>query len=192
MRESDKALAHTGMTRTANSLIRRLPRPGSIRGEAAGAWVDLILIVFGLAVVGIGALIYLSSLPHRCCDSPSNRRNACIANLKQIEGAKSTWALEFAKGTNDVPVAADLFGQARILSASRTVRSAGLTFWAKLEMCRSAVWPGINWMRRPRDVRPPAERLRGVLKWRMSGCDRSGLIQLQKSRDLTPVPLRII
>ena len=110
MRESDKALAHTGMTRTANSLIRRLPRPGSIRGEAAGAWVDLILIVFGLAVVGIGALIYLSSLPHRCCDSPSNRRNACIANLKQIEGAKSTWALEFAKGTNDVPVAADLFG----------------------------------------------------------------------------------
>jgi hypothetical protein len=34
----------------------------------------------------------------------------CIANLKQIDGAKNTWALEYQKMTNDVPGEADLFG----------------------------------------------------------------------------------
>ena len=99
------------MTRTNNPLSRRLRRPGSIRGEAGGACVDLILIIVGLVAVGLGAIAYLNSRPHQC-GSP---RNACIANMKQIEGAKSTCALEFGKGTNDVPVAADLFGPSRYL-----------------------------------------------------------------------------
>jgi hypothetical protein len=32
----------------------------------------------------------------------------CIANLKQLEGAKETWAVEYHKSTNDVPTMAEL------------------------------------------------------------------------------------
>jgi hypothetical protein len=48
-----------------------------------------------------------SFLSPRCCSSSIN---ACIANLKQIEGAKATWAMEERKSTNAVPRDSDLFG----------------------------------------------------------------------------------
>ncbi len=37
--------------------------------------------------------------------------SACIANLKQIDGAKAVWALESHKATNDIPGDSDLFGE---------------------------------------------------------------------------------
>ncbi len=40
---------------------------------------------------------------------------ACIANLKQIEGAKATWALEFKKTQADMPGDKDLFGSGRYI-----------------------------------------------------------------------------
>src|SRR5688572_27037651 len=49
----------------------------------------------------------------RCCPSP---RNACINNLKQLEGAKATWALEQRRQTNDVPAWSDIIGQTKYIS----------------------------------------------------------------------------
>lgn len=43
-------------------------------------------------------------------------RNACIANLKQLEGAKSMWALEQGKGTNDVPAWSEIIGETNYIS----------------------------------------------------------------------------
>jgi hypothetical protein len=40
----------------------------------------------------------------RRCPSP------CFANLKQIDGAKATWALENKKENSDISTASDLFG----------------------------------------------------------------------------------
>ena len=37
-------------------------------------------------------------------------KDACLANLKQIQSAKTTWALQNRKTDNDVPQDADLFG----------------------------------------------------------------------------------
>jgi hypothetical protein len=37
-------------------------------------------------------------------------RSACIANLKLIDGAKATWALEHHKQPGDEPAEADIFG----------------------------------------------------------------------------------
>ena len=34
-----------------------------------------------------------------------------MANLKMLEGAKATWALEHAKGTNDIPIWSDVVGE---------------------------------------------------------------------------------
>ena len=44
--------------------------------------------------------------PH--CRPPT--RSACIANLKSIDGAKETWALEHQKVPGDIATDDDLFG----------------------------------------------------------------------------------
>ncbi len=39
-------------------------------------------------------------------------RNSCVANLKQIDGAKQQWAIDERKGGGDVPSERELFGRA--------------------------------------------------------------------------------
>src|SRR5687768_1837351 len=65
-------------------------------------------------VLLLGAVVFAAGVPilHRLywrgCRLPV--RLCCIANLKQIEGAKHTWMLEKEKTTNDIPTDAELFG----------------------------------------------------------------------------------
>jgi hypothetical protein len=64
-----------------------------------------------LAVIASGILTFtaqenLSFPPRRRV----NQTGACIANLKSIDAAKSTWALENHKTNSDVPTDTDLFG----------------------------------------------------------------------------------
>ena len=40
----------------------------------------------------------------------ASQKNACIANLKQMDGAKASWALEQKKNNADTPGDTDLFG----------------------------------------------------------------------------------
>ena len=50
---------------------------------------------------------------------PSRRRmnyaTACIGNLKTIEGAKATWALENNQSSNAIPADAELFGETKYI-----------------------------------------------------------------------------
>jgi hypothetical protein len=68
------------------------------------AAIYMLAFVAGVIVV---APVVVREFTRGCKPSP---RIACIANLKQIEGAKNTWQLEYEKTTNDVPTDADLFG----------------------------------------------------------------------------------
>ena len=58
-----------------------------------------------------GLFVAAMSLTNILRPRRSSQLNACIANLKQIEGAKANWALESHKTTNDTPVSRDLFGK---------------------------------------------------------------------------------
>ena len=63
-----------------------------------------------LAVVASGILGFAAQdafFGARPCGNP---RISCVMNLKCIEGAKATWALENHKASPDVPADADLFG----------------------------------------------------------------------------------
>ena len=53
--------------------------------------------------------------------------SSCIAQLKQIDGAKSTWALEHQKTADDVPSDSDLFG-AKAYIAHKPVCPRGGTY----------------------------------------------------------------
>ncbi len=69
---------------------------------------DIMRRSFGrLISVGplIGVLLALAA-----CGPSSHCENSCINNLRQLDGAKQTWALEERKTTNDVPTWDDLRG----------------------------------------------------------------------------------
>jgi prepilin-type N-terminal cleavage/methylation domain-containing protein len=67
----------------------------------------LVEIMIVVAIIGLLAAI---AIPNFVKARTASQKNACIANLKQIQGAKATWALEMKKVDTDTPGDADLFG----------------------------------------------------------------------------------
>ena len=67
----------------------------------------LVEIMIVVAIIGLLAAI---AIPNFIKAREASQKNACIANLKQIDGAKNTWALEQKKVNADVPGDTDLFG----------------------------------------------------------------------------------
>ena len=67
----------------------------------------LVEIMIVVAIIGLLAAI---AIPNFVKARTASQKNACIANLKQVEGAKATWALEMKKVNTDTPGDSDLFG----------------------------------------------------------------------------------
>ena len=67
----------------------------------------LVEIMIVVAIIGLLAAI---AIPNFIKAREASQKNACIANMKQIDGAKNTWALEQKKVNADVPDDTDLFG----------------------------------------------------------------------------------
>ncbi len=67
----------------------------------------LVEIMIVVAIIGLLAAI---AIPNFIKARTASQKNACIANLKQIDGAKATWALENKKVSTDTPVSSDLYG----------------------------------------------------------------------------------
>jgi len=67
----------------------------------------LVEIMIVVAIIGLLAAI---AIPNFVKARTNSQRSACIANLKQISGAKASWALENKKNNADVPADADIFG----------------------------------------------------------------------------------
>ena len=69
----------------------------------------LVEIMIVVAIIGLLAAI---AIPNFVKARTNSQKNSCIANLKQIEGAKATWAMENKKVDTDTPTDGDLFGDA--------------------------------------------------------------------------------
>ncbi len=64
----------------------------------------LILFLTGAFVLSFSALV----VPNFVRARHTTASNACVNNLRQIDGAKQQWALENGKTTNDVPSRDDI------------------------------------------------------------------------------------
>jgi len=65
--------------------------------------------------VGVVAAVVFVLVPNFVRPRYHFAKSSCIANLKQIDGAKVTWALENHKSNTDEPSTADLFGPTRYM-----------------------------------------------------------------------------
>ena len=90
-------------------------------------------IIFAAIFVGLLIALSLGRLAHHhilefIYSRQPAASSSCIANLKQIDGAKYAWALENHKTTNDTPTAADLFGPGQYIRAMPICPKGGTYF----------------------------------------------------------------
>jgi len=65
----------------------------------------LVEIMIVVAIIGLLAAI---AIPNFVRARTTSQQNACINNLRQIDGAKQQWALENKVATNALPVSTDI------------------------------------------------------------------------------------
>ena len=82
----------------------------------------LVEIMIVVAIIGLLAAI---AIPNFIKARASSQQNACVNNLRQIEGAKATWALETKQTGAAVPGDADLFGATLYIRAKPGCPAAG-------------------------------------------------------------------
>lgn len=82
----------------------------------------LVEIMIVVAIIGLLAAI---AIPNFVKARTASQKNSCIANLKQIEGAKANWAMELKKNNTDVPGTTDLYGATGYIKSTPTCAGGG-------------------------------------------------------------------
>jgi hypothetical protein len=78
-----------------------------------------------LAAAAIVPLMAAIAVPNFMKAREMAQKNACINNMRQIEGAKQQWALENKKTPSDVPTESDLFGPSRYIRGTVNCPAGG-------------------------------------------------------------------
>jgi len=79
-----------------------------------------------MIVCAIIALLSAIAIPAFAKQRAFSRRSICMANLKQIESAKTVWGQENRKGNSDIPVDTDLFGSTNYLRSKPACPGDGI------------------------------------------------------------------
>jgi prepilin-type N-terminal cleavage/methylation domain-containing protein len=95
------------------------------------AGFTLVEIMIVVAIIGLLAAI---AIPNFVKARTSSQRSACIANMKQIFGAKATWALENKKNNGDTPPDDQLFGPDKYIAKKPECPAGGIYLIQQVDM----------------------------------------------------------
>ena len=96
-----------------------------VTNKAGFTLVEIMIVV---AIIGLLAAI---AIPNFVRARTTSQMNACINNLRQIDGAKQQWALETKQATNATPLYTDISGYMKnsvICPAGGTGATFGSTY----------------------------------------------------------------
>ncbi len=79
-----------------------------------------------MVVAAIISLLATIAVPAFMRYRTTSRKSVCIANLRQMENAKSVWAQENRKSKTDAPVDGDLFGLDKYLRSKPQCAASGV------------------------------------------------------------------
>ena len=81
-----------------------------------------------MIVVAIIGLLAAISIPNYVKSREVTFRKTCLSNLKQLEGAVQSWALEERKSSGDTIVLSELFGDTKYLRKEIVCPAGGNTY----------------------------------------------------------------
>jgi len=99
------------------------PPPAS---KSTGISVLLAVVIAVAVIVPIVGLLAAIAIPNFIRARHASMSNACVSNLRMIQGAKETWALENKKLTTDQPNDSDLFGETSYMRAKPVCPAGGI------------------------------------------------------------------
>jgi len=86
------------------------PAPAKKSGLPTWAIVLIVLGIVGVVGIAVIGMLAAIAIPNFVRARNTAQMNACINNLRQIDGAKHSWALEQKKSDGDAATAADISG----------------------------------------------------------------------------------
>jgi hypothetical protein len=82
--------------------------PARKPGPATWTIVLIVAAVAGIAMIAVIGLLAAIAIPNFVRARSTAQRNACINNLRMLDGAKQQWALENKKEAADTPTESEI------------------------------------------------------------------------------------
>lgn len=95
--------------------ISRVKKSGGLEKGHGLALTGTIMSGAALVMFPVVALLAAIAVPNFIKAREASMRSACVANLRMMDGAKATWALENKKRDGEVPADSDLFGPGKYI-----------------------------------------------------------------------------